>query len=514
MKSRNKLITAAIIAMMSSAMFTSCEDECVDCKNNMRVDAVYSTSDATQTPVKAVKFDDAIIIYGDGLSSVNRVSVYQGDVEKFLTLNPTNVTNSAIIVKLEDIETESIDGIKLYSRTNPDQPFVYEIKGYPDPIVNAFYCEFVPNGQVLKIGGNYLYGEPNSTLTAVTYDADGNTINAEVKSSDGKVMEIVLPAGTADGSVVTVTSASGSSVTSKCKIRDKSQVFLNFDDLTNQLGRRGAIDYETKEYNSNIKPTFNGVKNIPVISGNFAALANHSGWDWQDWNTLSFDMASTNREGWDENKNLLDLTNSSPEYNYENNDYLLKFEVYVPEEKPLTEEFIIAFSEYGADSGDGTHYNGETFYCWNYLAGGDPDALPNGNLAFAPYTVKISQEPNDKGMPNREPSKGFTTNGWRTVAIPLTKDYFHYAAMISGMWNVPGGCSSEGKLEAKDFANMWIFPNPNSGNYTDGSSVNTSDYFIAFDNFRIEKGTGCGLVLGQYGTGTVDGTPSGIDYFK
>jgi len=54
---------------------------------------------------------------------------------------------------------------------------------------------------------------------------------------------------------------------------------------------------------------------------------------------------------------------------------------------------------------------------------------------------------------------------------------------------------------------MWISPESNG--------MPQEEFFIAFDNFRIVKDDGSGLIPGLYGTGTTMGLPSvKRDFFK
>jgi len=479
----------------------------------MVVTDVISPTDASESPLTAVKFDNAIILRGENLANANRVVlVDEAGNEIAMEVKPAFVTDRAIIVKLDDITVEKTVAIRIYSKTCGANYAELKIDGYPAPVINGFYNEFTPDGGELRIAGNYYYGD-----VKVTFDLEnGEKKEVGVTSNTAKELSVTVPAGVAEGSLVTVTTTAGS-VTSKVKLRDRSQIFLNFDDLDIPAeGWTGALDPTTGQYNAGVS----GYTLPEGCDGKFGALVQGHSWNWKTTNTMAYEQSARSKDGkeghdqWNKTKCLLDLNTkwngNNIDYKYDSNDYLLKFEVYVPENMPLKNWFDLAFYQYGSEyNSEGDFYNGGGFAPWDYMKLGDASALPAARLVLGDFDVKFKD--NDAvysyptGIPGHE--KGFYTSGWRTVAIPLTSEYFQFAPSDKSIGTSIKEGKSSGVLAAKEFFNMWISPEPNG--------MPQNEFFIAFDNFRIVKDDGNGLIPGVWGTGTTNGVESCVrDYFE
>lgn len=480
---------------VAGGFLTSCEDDCVDCKCEMRIDAVIDSYNNQEMPT--LRFDKTVIFKGEGLGGVTHVDLIDGDgnVDTTLYLRPTFVTNNAIIVKIEGrANTLNLSEFKFYSK-QCKEPYAFEIECAGDPVVKGFFSEFVPNGKLLKIAGDFFYENDETPLEVTFENGDNERIKGSIESYTKSSINVIVPEGTKEGSKVWVKTPI-SETEAKVKLNDKSRVFLDFDNLKAGEGMYGSV--KDGQWSDGATQTTE-LDKVPTGMGNFGAMTFPGGWDWNDWNTLSMDGSTRNLDDptWGK-KNLLSMSEEVPAYDYANNNYVLKFEVFVPEDKPINHGFIVAFSEWEAEDNCGDHYNGTDFYCWNYLQAGDETALPGAVMMFDRNTVTVDAE----GQPSVSVGgeKTFSTNGeWMTVALPLTSKYFHVACAASGLFNTVAGRSSMGHLEAKDFYNMWIFPNPNGG------AGETKDYFIAFDNFRIVEENGSGMLLGLFGQGTTDG---------
>ncbi|HOI27423.1 MAG TPA: glycan-binding surface protein [Paludibacteraceae bacterium] len=511
MSLKHKLFSVTLASMIVMGGFlASCEDECVDCDCNMVVSDVISPEDANETSLQVVNFDKAIIIRGENLSKANRVVVVdEAGNESPIELKPAFVTDRAIIVKLEGITAEKINAIRIYSKSCGANFVEYKIDGYPLPVVNGFYCEFVPDGGELQIAGNYFYGE-----VKVRFDVkEGDQIvQKEVTAKEGstsKILKVTVPEGTSDGSMVTVITGAGST-TSKAKLRDRSQIFLDFDNIM-PSGYSGALDPATGTYKAGVT----GIELPTGCDGKFGALVDGHSWSWSTTNTLAFEHANCVPE-WGEDKCLLDLSTTlgQIDYKYDANDYLLKFEVYVPADMPLKNWFDLAFYQYGSeDNSDGDFYNGGGFAPWEYMDGKSTASLPAARIVLGDFTVtfeggdQLNSVPKGIMKGQSDATVGFSTSGWRTIAIPLTSEFFQFSPQAKSIETSITEGKSMGSLSAKDFFNMWISPESNG--------MPQDKYFVAFDNFRIVKDDGSGLIPGLYGTGTTDGSPSSKrDLFK
>lgn len=506
MKLKHKIFTSAFVAFALAGVFVSCEDDCTDCECNMQVNDVITTSDATEKPVDAIKFDETIIIRGTGLRSVVRATAVGLDdsgkeVESQLEINPTLVTDKAIILKYGNITVRSTTAIRLYS-SSCSQPYTYNIDGYPQIIVNGFYNEFTHNEEELRVAGKYFYGEPNSELIVKFYNEDGELIQGTIIADKSSTTELFVkvPEGTADASNVVFVNGAGETV-SKCKLRDRGGMFLNFDDLV------------ASDYHGNINPdgswkddaVDDAVKDkyaafLPEsLDGNYTVLSNY-GW-WDEPNMIYYNAKNSGRENAQENL----LGDNAASFDAASSKLLLKFEVYVPKEHALAAWFQVWFSAYGSED-DPTIYGlkktAKSYLTNEYLLKENPKALPNA------YWVPVHANTIKEGTTPvvDEVADGFYTNGWRTVAVPLNSEYFKFAGSSYGAFPYVGA-NSEGVLQARDFFNFVMRASgdndsqPIQSNYNELIGEDGTDFFVAVDNFRIVKDDENGLIAGDYGTG-------------
>lgn len=190
MNLKHKFFSVALASMICmGGFFASCEDDCADCDCNMVLTDVISPTDATESPLSVVKFDNAIILRGENLGNANRVVlVDEKDNEIALELKPAFVTNRAVIVKLDDIQVEKTVAIRIYSRSCGANYAEIKIDGYPAPVINGFYNEFTPDGGELRIAGNYYYGD-----VKVTFDlTNGEKKEVDVNSNTSKVINVTV----------------------------------------------------------------------------------------------------------------------------------------------------------------------------------------------------------------------------------------------------------------------------------------------------------------------------------
>lgn len=485
-------------------------------KEKIRIENIVLFDD-TDSILTVLMSKQKIVVNGKNLRKVEKVFLIEknGEEEKLL-FDSTFVAENFMILDLPEMD-ENVVGLRFSSKKD-SVSVIYNITSvaFADPMIKGFYCEFVPNGGSLHIKGDNFMGEPNKTLKVYFYDKYRDTTVGKITRNTMTDIYVRVPVDAADGTFVTV-QTSKASVTSKVKLRDRSQVFLDFDDLDIPAGGwTGALDPTTGEYNAGVS----GYALPEGCDGKFGALVQGHSWSWKTTNTMAYEQSARSKDGkeghdqWNKTKCLLDLNTkwngNNIDYKYDSNDYLLKFEVYVPEDMPLKNWFDLAFYQYGSeDNSEGDFYNGGGFAPWDYMKLGDASALPAARLVLGDFDVKFKD--NDAvysyptGIPGHE--KGFYTSGWRTVAIPLTSEYFQFAPSDKSIGTSIKEGKSSGVLAAKEFFNMWISPEPNG--------MPQNEFFIAFDNFRIVKDDGNGLIPGVWGTGTTNGVESCVrDYFE
>ena len=185
MNFRHKLLSTALASFaVAGGFLTSCEDDCVDCKCNMKVTDIVDAYD-TENPLPNLRFDRTVIIRGEGLGSANRIEMINSDgsVDTTLYLRPTLVTDNAIIIKLQGRKsTINTSALKIYSKVC-QEPLAMTIECSGDPSIKGFLSEFVPVGGTLRIAGDFFYGTEAAPLEVLFEDESGNRIPGTITSN-------------------------------------------------------------------------------------------------------------------------------------------------------------------------------------------------------------------------------------------------------------------------------------------------------------------------------------------
>jgi hypothetical protein len=209
-----------------------------------------------------------IAIVGNDLGSVKEI--WFNDQKAYL--NPVYVTDHSIIVAVPDsIPIVVTDKMKLiYDATDT---FSYDFKAIvPGPTVSSMKCEYVKDGDIAIIQGDYFI---NNSKTPLQVIFPGN-ISGTIQSYSKKSISVKVPAGSGSGPI-TVKSLYGSTL-SKFYFRDARNIFLDFDNLTASGGWRSGVTG-----NSNPSP----------INGNYVrftgSMSGSAGGTWNE-DAFSFDL--------------------------------------------------------------------------------------------------------------------------------------------------------------------------------------------------------------------------------
>jgi len=217
MKTLKKIFPFFAVLSFFVGVFSSCNDDDCGCQpvinfilpsDRLMKDSIIAGADPEQF----------IIIVGENLAAVSQVW-FDGVQAQ---VNPAFVTDNSIILQLPKIDssTKRIRLITVHGRT-AEADFSVNI---PAPIIKMFYCEFVADGQILRVAGEYFI-EP---LEVFFYDKVGGTIPAEFKVKGREELFITVPKGVADSRPIVVKSGAGTRV-SDILFRDRRNIIIDFD---------------------------------------------------------------------------------------------------------------------------------------------------------------------------------------------------------------------------------------------------------------------------------------------
>jgi hypothetical protein len=200
------------ILIITACFFYSCEKEesyGVPEITNVRV----TDPDQADVTLTEANLGQMIVIQGRNLGSL--LHLYFNDVEAFFI--PTLVTNTSIIITIPStFPTEINNQIRVVTKGGETTyNFVINI---PAPVVNDFPLEWVNEGDVLTIRGQYFH-----SIESVVFTGDVEGAVVDVTPNE---LRVSVPEG-AESGPVTVNALAGSGV-SKAWFRDNRNMFIDF----------------------------------------------------------------------------------------------------------------------------------------------------------------------------------------------------------------------------------------------------------------------------------------------
>ena len=294
-------------------------------------------------------------------------------------LNSSFITDNTLLVTIP----KTIPGIvtnKIYMVTKEKDTVSYDFGvQVPEPYVSRISCEYAKDGDVVILYGDYFIDDPNVPLAI---SMAGNIPVTEFISIEKTQVKFKVPAGSQKG-YLTVKSIYGTG-RSHFQFRDDRGMILDWDVLNASGGwRSGKI--------KNTEPE--------GISGNYVYFTGSLKDDLSDWAEDDF---SFNLWGAANGRPQGDLFSTAPA------ESVLKFEINVTQPWASLAMQII-FTPWATRDTNGYIADGKT-----------PRAL------WRPW----------QGL-----EKGYTTEGWQTVAIPISEfKYFHdgSTAEMAGPGNYGG----------------------------------------------------------------------------
>jgi hypothetical protein len=255
MKKFNKIALLVASALAIAALFTSCDKD--DDNGAARIDYVRITRPESSDSLLIGAGQGLLIaIVGENLR--NTVEIWFNDQKAVLT--PTYITNTTILVSIpSQIPKQVTNKMKLIFSNGQEllYDFVVQIS---KPLVSSMVSEFVNEGDVATIRGDYFY-EP------VTVTFTGGVTGEKISITD-KLIQVKVPAGAQMGSVTVKTNFG----------ETKSDFF--FRDTRNTF-----IDSDPYEgwWNSSYVVSSPGPGDPPKISGNYLRFKKAIGsWSWNE----------------------------------------------------------------------------------------------------------------------------------------------------------------------------------------------------------------------------------------
>ncbi|MDE6452861.1 MAG: IPT/TIG domain-containing protein [Muribaculaceae bacterium] len=391
----------------------------------------YAEQDKGATPVVKyvrpcdVNLSDSLLTSASLGQQIAFIGENLGDVQqiwfndKKALLSPNLVTSHTIVVSVPNSLPGEVTGkARLITSTGIEVDYPFDIT-VPAPRVQKIDCEYAHAGEVVTIEGAYFADDPNVPLTVTIGGVD-----AEVRSIQQDVLEVVVPEGATEGPVV-VTTIYGEGE-SGFHYMDTRGMLFDFE-------RDGLTGLGLDAQNWHARP----VREDEIsISGNYMIIGNgekvlNAAADWDDSN-YSFEYWSG---AWTDpveyparvGERLFDVADFT-----DFNNKSLKFELYIPTSNPWhagAMQLIFSPTSMVSLGNPGTDVFG------NDVAGCNNTYLQEGGLARYLWTPWTSSTAYD------------TAGKWITVSFPI-KDF---------VYDKDGTGASRMLSDVTDFANLQIF---------------------------------------------------------
>ena len=302
MKSINKILLIAILATGAALMFGSCNKEDVSSSGTPTIRYVRVTNpESSDSLLVGAGQGQLIAIMGENLQST--VAVWFNDQQSRLT--PTYISSTSLLVSVpSQIPIEVTNKVKLIFKNGDSLLYDFEVQ-ISEPLVNSMVSEFVNEGDIATIRGNYFYAP-----ISVAFEGG---VTGEIVSLKDNEIQVRVPAGAQPGPITVKTNFGETK--SDFWFRDIRNIFI------------GSDPFEGWN-NSSLVVTNPGAGDPPKINGNYFRVNKFVGaWG---WNELADGDAGSMPSY---SKNIPDDAILHPEK------YYLKFEVNTM--KPYTNSMII-----------------------------------------------------------------------------------------------------------------------------------------------------------------------------
>lgn len=557
MKLKNKFLSAvALLPVALGGMMVSCEDHCSGCNGDINCSDYKITSvasaDSINSALGQMYAEQTVIIKGTGLSTTREAYLVDSVGNRYaVELNPTFVTDNNVIITMKsDADLISTESIILVSQGGCTAQYGIA-KPVSSPSIKMFYCEFVPDGGILRVAGSAFLEDTESKDTLKVWfeqidEVTGNPNGLRTYVSrdsftiahDQCELLITVPAGLPNSTKLGVENSHGIAYSSM-RFRDTRNIWLDFDSDTTHAGdENGATLAYDKLTNNTGVPTWRTsdalsetdyANILSAIGGSFPASCNNDVVETETGTSHKnlYGVLATSQGNGAFNKSgyiyyapfsmgrpKVDLRGQfAKKENMSIDNLVLKFEIYVPSSLPWYSFSYIVFSAYGTDATDDAERAVYLAQYYEYDVDNDAgagrfsrDLTSNTKLKtgqnkkaddeksficnqscgtpgawFHPASAVVNEESGDLVS-----AGSFSTDGWMTVAIPLTSgDGGNFAYNISeyGFFTQYKVAKHCGPLNETDFCNFFI-EIQDEGNMQKNAGLGNL-VFVALDNFRI-----------------------------
>ncbi|CAL1517167.1 glycan-binding surface protein [Chitinophaga sp. MM2321] len=258
MKNIYRSLLLLAITMATVVFYTSCKKD-NDLPNNgePRISYIRVTDPVSGDSLLAAAAQGMLIaIVGENLQDAKEI--WFNDLMASLT--PTYVTSTTILVSVPSkIPTVVDNKLKINFSNGKTLEYFFPVK-IGEPIITRMDCEYVPDGGVATISGNYFY-EP---LT-VTFPGGGV---AEIVSVEDEMVKVTVPAGALPGQITVKTNFG--EVASDFWFRDNRNIFISSDPFSGWWGSGFVVSNP-------------GPEDPATINGNYIRVKDAiSGWQWKE----------------------------------------------------------------------------------------------------------------------------------------------------------------------------------------------------------------------------------------
>lgn len=214
MKSINKSLLILLMTVGVVSAFVSCKKD--DSAGTPTIDYVRVTKpESSDSLLIGAGQGQLIAIMGNNLKDA--VQVWFNDQQARLT--PTYITNTTILVSVPTQIPATVNNkLKILFKNGYELLYDFQVQ-ISKPVVTSMACEFVPDGQVATIYGNYFYAPLTVTFT-------GGATGTIVSRKDGE-LQVQVPPGVQPGPVTVKTNFG--EVTSTFWFRDSRNHLIDGD---------------------------------------------------------------------------------------------------------------------------------------------------------------------------------------------------------------------------------------------------------------------------------------------
>jgi hypothetical protein len=253
MKSINKILLILLMAVSAVSLFSSCKKE--DSNGTPSITYVRVTRpESSDSLLVSAGQGQLIAIVGNNLKDA--VEVWFNDQQSRLT--PTYITNTTILVVVPSQIPLSLNNkLKIVFKNGYELLYDFEVE-ISEPLVSSMDLEYVKEGEVAVIRGDFFYAPLTVTFTG--------GVEGQVESLTDQEIQVRVPAGAQPGTITVKTNFGETE--SDFWFRDNRNMLIHNDPWTGWWGQNMVV------------PSTDPL----AINGNFVRITQNIGaWAWTEW---------------------------------------------------------------------------------------------------------------------------------------------------------------------------------------------------------------------------------------